>query len=162
MLRDFQPKDVFPYIEMTQHAEYQRFYVPEDCSHSKAVSLVRHFINTATDYPRAVYQLVVIEKTLNSFIGTVGLRMQANYSASIGFGFDVRYQGQGFAFEAISELMLFADRQLSVTSFFADTIEQNVKAINLCQKLGFSDSGNRRVQHTFRGQTWDEIRLIKS
>lgn len=94
----------------------------------------------AAELPRLNYQLIVTLGTHGPAIGCVGLR-QAGYpcgEAEVGVEFNPLHWGAGYAHEALSTLIGFAQHQLGIHQLWASTTLGNQRAHRLLRNLGFS------------------------
>ncbi|TNJ13381.1 GNAT family N-acetyltransferase [Aeromonas veronii] len=138
ILRDMQPADADAFVAISQERKYQRFYSESDCAPDKYRQLTKLFIAQANEHPRTAYQLAIEYKATGKFIGTVGLRLEADSQASMGYGMAREYQGNGLIHEAAYALMSVGFRELGVHRVYAETISRNRAAIRLCKALGMS------------------------
>ena len=159
ILRDFKLDDLEDYYAITQCPVYQTYYSQDDCSYEKAQELVSLFVNSATKKPRIVYQLAVISKKSQQFIGSIGIRLESNSKASIGCGFDTLHQGFGYAVESMTEIIKFGFDDLGIVYIYAKTIGQNQSAMKLCNSLGMSVNLDQTSKKKFKSREWDEVIL---
>ncbi|WP_440145116.1 GNAT family N-acetyltransferase [Aeromonas veronii] len=159
ILRDMQPADAEAFVSISQESKYQRFYSESDCAPDKYRQLTQLFIVQASEQPRTAYQLAIEYKTTGEFIGTVGLRLEADSQASMGCGMARAYQGNGLIHEAAYSLMNVGFRELGVHRIYAETISQNRAAIRLCKALGMRQEGYFREHRFFKDQWWDTVVL---
>ena len=159
LLRDFSIDDLDGYVAFTQDEKYQRFYNEIDCSPEKSQQLVETFIEWSFESPRTKYQLAVTEKGKQEFIGTCGLRLESDGQASIGCGIARKHHTSGFAAEAMSALVSFGFDKLEVHRVYAETIEDNKPAVNLCKKFGMRVEGTFIEHRYFKGQWWNTVVL---
>lgn len=77
--------------------------------------------------------------------------------AEIGFTLDRRYQGQGYATEAVRAMLefLFADGRLRRISAECDA--RNAPSARLLERVGFQREGLRRQQTWAKGEWTDEL-----
>lgn len=81
--------------------------------------------------------LLVKLKDSNTPIGICGLiRRPALDDVDIGFAFLSRYTGQGYAFEAASATLAYAQKELGLSRVVAITTAENVHSIRLLEKTG--------------------------
>lgn len=72
-------------------------------------------------------------------IGMCGLiRREALQYEDIGFAFQAAYNGQGYAFEAASAVLNYAQHQLQLKHLLAIANQDNHRSIRLLEKLGFT------------------------
>ncbi|XP_014556031.1 hypothetical protein COCVIDRAFT_100806 [Bipolaris victoriae FI3] len=84
-------------------------------------------------------------------IGSVGLQLarldgiKAPTIPDVGFIFLEKYQGKGYAAEAVAALMKYYEEEKGVSAFSGFTKEDNEGARGLFRRLGFTNHGVRRV-----------------
>lgn len=159
ILRDMQLSDESSFVEISQNSKYQRFYSESDCEPDKYRQLTKLFVEQALETPRMSYQLAIESKQTGQFIGTVGLRLEADGQASMGAGIARQAQGHGLIYEAAKALANFGFNTLDVHRIYAETISQNLAAIRLCKSLGMKQEGYYRENRFFKGQWWDTVVL---
>ena len=88
----------------------------------------------------------VIRKSDQIKMGTCGLYDREGLEGvDIGFAFLPEYEGQGYAFEASTELMDFAARVLSLPLIQGITLEENLASRKLLEKLNFKLDGTVKL-----------------
>ena len=94
-----------------------------------------------------IWSLVRLEDGI--LIGRAGLSAAKGYdNTELGFTVGVPWQRQGYAFEACSQILLFAGWVLGLTRVYANVKEGNTASVRLCEKLGFErDPGPGREGH---------------
>ncbi|MFQ3262386.1 GNAT family N-acetyltransferase [Reinekea sp.] len=156
-LRNFERSDVVAYCNLTSDPEYQRFYNEEDCSVEKSRNLVEQFVLQAEEINRSKYQMAIVLKSTGEFIGTVGLRIELDKQASIGFGVGREFQSTGYAKEAMSALLKFGFEKHDLHRVFAETISENTPAIQLCKMLGMREEARFVENRFFKGRWWSTV-----
>lgn len=102
---------------------------------------------------------------MGALIGDIGIHFfDEGRQVELGMTFDVAYQKQGFAREAMGALiaMLFNDFAKHRLTAVVDT--RNTAAVNLLEKLGFRREAHYRQNIFFKGAWGDEYlyALLKS
>src|SRR5262245_14851590 len=137
MLREARPSDASQLAAYQRDPRYLEHYSEPPVA---AEEIVRLACQWATVSPRLNYQLIVSLGTDGRVLGSVGLR-QAGYpagEAELGVELNPLHWGGGFASEALSELIRFARRDLSLRRLWASTSPGNRRALRLLERLGFS------------------------
>lgn len=77
-------------------------------------------------------------------IGAGGFKGKPNHSGSVEIGYNVleQHQRQGFATEAVGELVKWAFSHPEVTEVFAETLPELARSIRVLKKCGFEFAGN--------------------
>ncbi len=159
ILRDMKKEDEAPFVALSQDSKYQRFYNEADCEPDKYRQLTKLFIEQSFERPRKSYQLAIEDKKSGKFIGTVCLRLESDFQASIGCGLSRAYQGSGLIQEAALALADFGFTELGIHRLYAETISKNRAAIRLCHSLGMQKEGHFRQHRYFKNQWWDTVVL---
>lgn len=144
------------YIDMVQVPDYQTFYRESECLPEFSGHLVEQFIRAQQSERRLVFQLAVINE--RRFVGTVGLRITSDQTASFGIGIHPDCQGQGYGMEAGDALIEFGRSCLSVKQVYAETLAENLAAVELCRRLGMTNM-ERMPVISFKNTIWHPIRL---
>ncbi len=154
ILRDFTNTDLTGYINLRADEKFKRFYDELDVTRSKSKSLLLQFISDSSISPRTNYQLAITKKC-GTLIGSCGIRVKDNNSASVGCELGRHYQATGFAFEASSHIIKYAFYTLRIARVYAETISENKAALKLCKKLGMTLEQERLKDRFFRGRWWN-------
>ena len=159
IIRDMELKDETAFVAISQNKKYQRFYSEEDYDPKKYHDLTRLFIAQAIENPRVEYQLAIEFKDTHEFIGTVCLRVEDDFQASMGCGLSRSFQGGNLIFEAVSALASFGFNELGVHRIYAETISENSAAIKLCEKIGMRREALLKEHRYFKDRWWDTVIL---
>lgn len=88
---------------------------------------------------------LVIRKADNTKLGTCGIyHREGTELPDIGFAFLPNYEGKGYAFEAMQQIMQFAQVNLKLKSVRAFTMEDNTSSKKLLYRLGLELVGLRK------------------
>lgn len=143
ILRQWQPSDTEPCIEMNADAETMRYF-PSVLS---AESTREHLARWAAQIDSADWGLFAVEeKASGLFVGTVGLvptrdHMPFEPCVEIGWRLRREFWNQGFATEAAAEVLRFAYSELGFSRVISITAKINVPSQRVMQKIGLVDSG---------------------
>jgi len=113
--------------------------------YDKEVQFTKDYI--ANQYRFYEYGLwIVINKDNGSIIGRAGIfDRDKQDETEIGFVFDRKYWGQGYATEVLGAIMNYAATEVGVTSLVANVIDANAKSKSLLEKLGFVPNGKTSI-----------------
>jgi RimJ/RimL family protein N-acetyltransferase len=97
-------------------------------------------VSSEIDIPDTWFQLAILKKNTHELIGDLGIHFlkSESFHAELGCTLDVRFQGNGFAFEALSELIRYLFEALGKQVIIACIDPRNEKSISLFERLGFS------------------------
>ena len=86
-------------------------------------------------------------KESGRLIGRAGLSARDGYDAlEIGYILGKPYRGQGYAKEAVTAIIEYAERELDVHDFTAFSKEQNKASTGLLESIGFVRSGRDEIK----------------
>jgi len=100
----------------------------------------RNIISTVFTEPDV---FAIVLRTSNTPIGCVGLNhdprvlRKGKNDAEIGYWVGRRYWGQGFATEAVREIIRYAFEDLAITKIWCQSSEDNMRSANVQDKCGF-------------------------
>ena len=158
ILRDFKKADLPAYIELRNDVKFRRFYSESDVTREKSISLVEMFIAQSKEQPRTQYQLAITNKN-RDLMGSCGIRIEGENTASIGCELGRKWQTSGYAYEAASTMINYAFSELAIQRVYAETISQNKAAVKLCQMLGMHVDAELKNNKNFQGRLWDTMIL---
>lgn len=104
--------------------------------------------------PRKQNRWVLIDKTINTKLGTCGYHLwnPDNKEVEIGFELMEQYNGMGYMLEAIEAIIEFASQKMKVERINAVVYIKNEKCIKLLERLRFIKVGEDETE--FRGQIY--------
>lgn len=87
-----------------------------------------------------------------TLVGSGGFksRLDTNGAAEIGYGVLDRFQGRGYATEAVAGLVRWALSQPDVSQVIADALPENPASVRVLEKNGFVDAGPGQEEGTRR------------
>jgi len=101
---------------------------------------------------------VIVRKEDNAVIGTCGFNSWVKKSSrgEIGYELGRTYWGNGYASEALSEIIEYGFNVMELNRIEAFTVPEAVRSINLLKKFGFKKEGILREYGYWNNQYWDE------
>lgn len=113
----------------------------------------------APNLPETWYQLGIVERKSNQFIGDVGIHFidPENYQAEVGCTLDKHYQGQGFALEALREVIDYLFTEYKKHRIVASIDPDNLSSIILVERLGFRKEAHFKESLRIHNQWVDDI-----
>lgn len=113
--------------------------------YEQEVQFTRNYI--ANQYRFYEYGLwVVFHKESGKLIGRAGIFDRDNQEETeLGFVFDRKFWGKGYAYEVLSGIIDYADRELGIKTLVAHVMEANYRSKQLLQKLGFVRHGDATI-----------------
>ena len=77
-------------------------------------------------------------KSDNKVIGFISLNYTDYITRNLGYCIHTNYQGNGYAKEAVSEIMRYAKYELKLHRFISGTAKENIPSVELLKGAGFS------------------------
>lgn len=137
-LREITLDDIDAIYDIYSDEETKRYIEDLYSEKEKEIDFTKEYI--AHQYRFYEYGIwVVIDKNTDRIIGRAGLSDREGYDTQeIGFVFDRKYWGKGYAFEICSAIMKYAKEELQIDRLISFTKEENKRAISLLERLGFT------------------------
>lgn len=85
------------------------------------------------------YHLAITRE--GALLGCIGLTLDRNAGAELGYWVGRKYWGQGIAREAGAGLLQWAERRLGLTQFHASALTDNAASHAVLRRLGFTEAG---------------------
>ncbi len=104
----------------------------------------REMLQGALDHPDqwAWYSIWIIERKDGSRVGDLCFKgLNDDGSVEIGYGISTKYQGRGYATEAVDAMVTWALRQPEVKRVEAETEPDNIASQRVLEKCGFIPAG---------------------
>ncbi|HLO99443.1 MAG TPA: GNAT family N-acetyltransferase [Fimbriimonas sp.] len=143
ILRQWQPSDIEPCIEMNADAETMRYF-PSVLSPETTREHLARWSGLIDQYGWGLF--AVESRETGEFVGTVGLvqtrdNMPFDPCVEIGWRLRREFWNQGFATEATTEVLRFAYSDLGLSRVISITAKINVPSQRVMEKIGLVDSG---------------------
>lgn len=103
--------------------------IPEERTPDKFVDAVKHSYTDSLSW-------VVRLKDTYEFIGLVSLDKHIDGEKEVSYEFIPDWWGQGYAYEVIREVLVFAFNNLNLSKIIAETQKANDRSCRLLEKLG--------------------------
>jgi ribosomal-protein-alanine N-acetyltransferase len=151
-------KDLADFFVLRSDAEVMK-YIPRPVAteHQEVIDL----INAGNEgYERGeMLSLAIAFKETDTFIGVVGFyRINwNNHRTEIGYILNPLHSGKGYVHEACSALIKFAFEDIGFHSLEAVIHPDNIKSINLIEKLGFVKEAHFKENEVFNNEFIDTL-----
>ena len=98
--------------------------------------------------PRRQNRWILIDKTTNTKLGTCGYHLWNPDKKEVEIGFELMepYNGKGFMLEAVKAIIEFAEHKMGVERINAIVYIENIKCIQLLERLGFVKVGEEETE----------------
>ncbi|UCG93307.1 MAG: GNAT family N-acetyltransferase [candidate division WOR-3 bacterium] len=160
-LRKYEDRDVADILEYSSDADFwvaRNLDWPVSEEGVKAYWEVHRDIDPGTD--PTWFSLVVELKAEKKVIGHVGIgviKTGEHRQGMIGWLLGRKYQGQGFATEAVRALVTAGFDQMGLHRIFARTGKDNERSWRLMERLGMRREAHFRESHVMKGEWRDEF-----
>jgi len=103
---------------------------------------------------------IALREAQDVLIGDIGVLLHENrMQAEIGFTLDPRFQGRGYATEAVRAILGYLFGELKLRRVSAECDARNAPSARLLERVGFRREGLRR-QHTWAKGEWTDDLLF--
>ena len=158
VLRRMRRADIEPFMEYRNDPRIARFQGWEAITKRAAVAFLEQQQSQEPLLPGQWLQIAITLKPTQALIGDCALKIHAEdrRQATIGFTLAHRFQGSGFASEAVSVLLSYVFDELRLHRVVADTDPRNIRSWRLLERLGFRREGHLKKSLWFKGRWADE------
>lgn len=128
----------------------------------ESVEEVRNYITNMPvniDVADICFQFAIINKNENLLIGDMGIVFMGHEKAQaeIGCTLNKKFQGKGYATEAVNGMVRFLFRTLNKHRIIASVDPRNTVSIRLIERLGFRKEAHFKESYYLRGEWVDDI-----
>jgi len=156
-LREFVESDWQAILAYQSDPLYLRYNPWSQRTEEDVRAFVRWFLAWQEAQPRIKFQFAITFPGDDWVIGNCGIRMRnlEAQEADIGYEFDSRYWGRGYATEAALAMLAFGFGQLHLHRIWAHCITENVASARVLEKIGMQREGRLRENEWMKGRWWD-------
>ncbi len=158
-LREFVENDWQAVLAYQSDPLYLRYTPWNQRTEEDTRAFIRWFLSWQEAQPRIKYQFAITLPGEDRLIGNCGIRMRSPdaHEADIGYEFDSRYWGRGYATEAARAMLNFGFSQLGLHRIWAQCIAENVASARVLEKIGMQREGRLRENEWMKGRWWDTL-----
>ena len=158
LIREFLSSDFDAFRQCAQ-SEHHWCSTPDGPPATERVEdLIKHFLLTQTNGPRAEFHLAAVDKFSNEFVGAVDLCAFAPWrQGELRWGVTVNRVGQGLATEMSHAMLQFAFGTLGLHRVQAKCRAENHASRRIMAKLGMREEGVMRDNMFVRGEWWSTV-----
>lgn len=122
----------------------------------QAYSMIR-LLNSLYNNKDGIRWAIVTKKD-DTVIGTCGYNnwIKKSSRGEIGYELGKKYWGNGYATEAVKEIIKYGFKSMNLNRIEAFTVPEAASSINLLKKLGFKKEGMLRQYGYWNMRYWDE------
>jgi ribosomal-protein-alanine N-acetyltransferase len=140
LLRKFTNEDVYKVYLMSLE-EGMKEFLPDQVyeNEEEAKQVVEYLMAQYVEDPtpnKTPYVLGIVLKDTNELIGHVGLSPYDNF-VEIGYSIEDKYQGKGFATEAVRAVSEWSLKELQLSSVWGIIDKNNTGSIKVLEKAGY-------------------------
>jgi len=145
-LREFCPEDLanlLPFAENPDQIKYMAFSIKDK---KECLSFLNYAVSESLADKRCEYHIAVVDKVTQIFLGICALMIEKENpsSAELGYWFNQKYWGQGYAVEASRELLRFGFLELKMHRIWAKCHIENKASAKVMAKCGMVYEGTIR------------------
>lgn len=159
VLRPIALDDSIAILKYRSNAEINRFqgWIPakiEDVNH-----FIIHRVSPEMNRPGTWFQLVIIRKDNTELIGDLGIHFPEEQPLHVELGITLskHQQGQGFAAEALREVISYLFLKLEKQKIVASIDPRNQPSIKLFERLGFIQEALHEKSLFINGEWVDDL-----
>ncbi|MBP2651210.1 MAG: acetyltransferase, ribosomal protein N-acetylase [Firmicutes bacterium] len=158
ILRSLEQNDLADFLAYRSNAEVARYQYWEPFTLAQASKYIQAYKNNKPGIPGEWFQLGIVDKATNRLIGDCALKLDAvdPRNAEIGCNLAQDDQHKGLATEALTCLLDYAFRQLTVHRVAAITDCENVASVKLLERLKLRREGHFVKNVWFKGEWGSE------
>lgn len=157
ILRKFKDSDIGSFIAYHNDPEIIRYQSWDVFSEEEAVDFVQSQKKSQPFTAGSWFQIAIELKENNQHIGDCAVNVKEdNQQAELGFTISRNHQGQGYAFEAVSNLLDYLFTNLNFHRVIGIADSENAASIALLKKLGMRQEGYFIQSYYSEGKWSDE------
>lgn len=157
VLRPIRPEDsasVFTYRSNSTINQFQGWIpkTPDD-----VLDFIANQTSPEINLPETWFQFVICKKDTSELIGDIGVHFLdlSGFQVELGCTLNLNYQGKGFAFEALKEVINYLFDELNKHRITASIDPGNEKSIRLFTRLGFRKEAHFK-QSVYQNGEWTD------
>jgi len=120
---------------------------------------IEHRVSSEINIPGTWFQFSMTRKNTYEFIGDLGVHFLPDdpFQVELGITIDQAYQGNGYATEAMKEVITFLFSQLNKHRIIASIDPRNSQSIKLVERLGFRKEAHFKKSILINGVWSDDL-----
>ena len=160
ILREFEESDLQAIHEYASDPEVVRYMEWGPNTEKDTREFLQRAFDQRRKQPRTDYGLAVILKAETGLIGSGGIYIasQAHNEAELGYCFNRRFWGHGYATEAARAFVAFGFRELGLHRIYATCAPANAASARVMEKTGMQREGHLR-EHRWQKGRWRDSYL---
>jgi len=150
VLRRLSPADLHAFVAYRADPELGRHQGWQPMDREASLAFLREMAAAEPCAAGAWFQLGIARRADDRLVGDIGVRVQGDGSAEIGFTLAREAQGRGWGVQAVGEALAMLFEGIGIHRVVAVTDERNVASVRLLERLGFAGTGRQAA--VFRGE----------
>jgi ribosomal-protein-alanine N-acetyltransferase len=157
ILREFEEDDLQAVQEYASDSEVVRYMEWGPNTEKDTREFLQRAFDQRQKRPRSEYGLAVILKSENQLVGGGGIYIANpdHKEAELGYCFNRRFWGQGYATEAARAFVAFGFAELGLHRIYATCDPANVASARVMEKIGMQREGHLRGHRWMKGRWRD-------
>jgi RimJ/RimL family protein N-acetyltransferase len=149
-------KEIFDYRSDAISNQYQG-WTPTNIE--EVNDFIKNKVSSAIDIPDTWFQFVIIKKDTGRVIGDLGVHFidEEKNQAELGCTINKQYHGQGFAKEAMAEVIGYLFNHLNKHRISASVDPRNIGSVKLMESLEFRKEAHFRESLYLNGEWVDDV-----
>lgn len=157
-LRRVELCDCSDLFEIYSNLDVARYELFDPWTFEQVEDLLSYESEVDTDKPTAQIRLVAVLRSEDRIIGDCQITIDSvvNQQGEIGFAFNPKYSGRGFATKAVNATLGFGFRRLNLHRITASTDVRNERSWRLMERLGMRREAHFIHKHLVHGEWVDD------
>lgn len=149
-------EDLFSYRSDKEINKYQG-WIPANIEDVR--DFIKNKVATTIDVPDTWFQFVIITKEDNKLVGDLGVHFidEDKAQSELGCTLDKQYHGNGYALEAMNDVIDFLFNKLNKHRIHASVDPRNISSVKLMEKLGFRKEAHFRESLFLNNEWVDDV-----
>ncbi len=116
-------------------------------------------VSPVINEPGTWFQFVIIIQDTGELVGDIGVHVSAenNFQVELGITLNEVFQGNGYATEALREIISYLFNQLGKRRIIASIDPRNLRSVSLFERLGFRREAHFRESLFINGEWVDDL-----
>ncbi len=159
-LRRFKETDLAAFVAYRSDPEVARYQSWSSLTEAEGLAFIQDQQQAPFFVPGAWFQVAIAHQQTDELVGDIGMCVSADNPsiAELGFTLAQKYQGQGFATEAVRAILDVIFRETHVKWIEAITDSRNAASIDLLHRLDFVQ--NKTSEAWFKGELCTEYTFL--
>ncbi|MCB0047035.1 MAG: GNAT family N-acetyltransferase [Caldilineaceae bacterium] len=161
VIRRLRETDVEPFLAYRSAPDVIRFQEWQEIGRADILYYIRDLEKLEPGRPGQAFQFGVEHRADRQLIADMSLsiELESPRIGEIGYTLAPAYQHQGYGYEMVSALLTYAFGTLGLHRIYARVLRENVRSINLLERLDFRCEGELMEQIWFNG-AWRNLLIF--